>query len=797
MRNMLLLLVLGVTMQASAQFPDTAFFQMGLRKWIAPGLPVQYQMDSWYFGPAPGPVKIYFVKESFLKLTSASPAIAVQNGDTLFWNLTLDRNNSSINIQLEFELDPMVPYGSVISVSGGMKSGGRRATYDLKDSIRYEMTNNNPGNWNPGHDLPSGIQWLKGAEGEEVVSQLSVLDKMSNGDVLSAGIRTVNDNDILYVRRITPEGRTVWEKLYTSLPVEKVSAIKVLPTGAFAIAAKQHMGMGETGPVRMLFFDAEGMLLMAQTPTADSMNMAVQQFPSAIAAGPDNSFYLVGTRSVNSSGSEETAPQSGWIYKYTESGNPVWQNLFAHKGADISFKGVAVGPDGGVYVAGTLDKYRDTTFGRYGLLYKLDAATGSLQARRDTIGVSYSNSVNCILPVEGGFILGGDTWPGDHRLPEEGWIRKVDYEGNLIWDRTFRQYSSLTINRLKKDENGRIVALGPYEGLNGGLAVFLLDAPGNQVSLKTLKFPSNSLYESDIVATGSGDYVVSVQFNEEMILNGKSVDGYLQAREHPEQPYQLVTALIKLGQNNTITGSVFLDANGNGMKDPGEASFKNILVESRRDTYRSSSTAVDGTFQNYVQQGNYVTLPRFDSTLFRLHPASDTTSTFTGWETTDELTFALVPHAPVTDLRVEVVPMTPARPGFEAVYQVVFKNAGTTPQMNVSLVLTGDSLQTFLSSTRNGYMQSGDTTRWSIGNLEPMEVHSFQVIYTNDVPPALNNGDTLRLGAEILPATGDHTPADNRFVLQQVTQGSFDPNDKSESHNGALTQQELMTGAYL
>lgn len=47
------------------------------------------------------------------------------------------------------------------------------------------------------------------------------------------------------------------------------------------------------------------------------------------------------------------------------------------------------------------------------------------------------------------------------------------------------------------------------------------------------------------------------------------------------------------------------------------------------------------------------------------------------------------------------------------------------------------------------------------------------------------------------PVTTDVVPADNKAFLAQTVTGSYDPNDKQESHEGILTYSQLQKGEYL
>jgi len=133
------------------------------------------------------------------------------------------------------------------------------------------------------------------------------------------------------------------------------------------------------------------------------------------------------------------------------------------------------------------------------------------------------------------------------------------------------------------------------------------------------------------------------------------------------------------------------------------------------------------------------------------------------------------------DTEIILVPRGTARPGFDALYLLVFRNKGNFPISGTINLNFDDAHMDFLSAWGNP-TQSGDTVSWNYANLMPFEVREFQFVMhvnsTTDTPP-VNYDDVLAFSVAINIPTGDDTPDDNVFGLFQVVINAYDPNDKT------------------
>ena len=126
-----------------------------------------------------------------------------------------------------------------------------------------------------------------------------------------------------------------------------------------------------------------------------------------------------------------------------------------------------------------------------------------------------------------------------------------------------------------------------------------------------------------------------------------------------------------------------------------------------------------------------------------------------------------------------IEPITTARPGFDAVYKIVYKNKGNQPvSANVNFNYN-DAVIDFVSATVAPSTQTTGVLNFGFSNLLPFENRSFYITLHVNTPTdtqPVNIGDVLNFNVLILNI-GDENPLDNTFTYNQTVVGSFDPNN--------------------
>ena len=235
------------------------------------------------------------------------------------------------------------------------------------------------------------------------------------------------------------------------------------------------------------------------------------------------------------------------------------------------------------------------------------------------------------------------------------------------------------------------------------------------------------------------------------------------------------------GEYNTITGTVKFDANNNGC-DATEISQPNIRLDMTQWGVNSATFINNsGNYNFYTTFADQMVTPNIENPSYFTITPPNAIITFpdTNFLTTTQ-DFCITPNGIHSDLEVVIAPITPARPGFDAVYQIVYKNKGNqTLSGAVSMTFNDDKLD-FVTANPTPTTQQPNTLTWDYTNLLPFENRSIIVTLNVNNPtetPAVNIGDVLTFNANVTPLTADEIPTDNQFNYNQTVVGSFDPND--------------------
>lgn len=235
------------------------------------------------------------------------------------------------------------------------------------------------------------------------------------------------------------------------------------------------------------------------------------------------------------------------------------------------------------------------------------------------------------------------------------------------------------------------------------------------------------------------------------------------------------------GNYNTITGTVRFDENNNGC-DTNDEVFEHMKLKINDGTTTGETFVKnDGKYNFYTQAGDFtVTVEPENPSLFTVTPSTFTTHFANANNNVSTQNICVTKNGNVKDLEVVFAPATDARPGFDAVYQLIWRNKGnTTLSGNVTLTFENTKMA-FISSELPSTV-SGNMITFSFTNLKPFANTSSELTF-NINPPThptypVNIGNTLNFNAIINSPSGENTPEDNEFVFKQTVVGSFDPND--------------------
>ena len=230
--------------------------------------------------------------------------------------------------------------------------------------------------------------------------------------------------------------------------------------------------------------------------------------------------------------------------------------------------------------------------------------------------------------------------------------------------------------------------------------------------------------------------------------------------------------------DNTISGNIFYDENNNGC-DENDNQIHNILVKAYNDSASSiTSSNSEGQYLLNIYEGTYnvglFNLPSY----FITNPASAVIS-FEDSDNNENLDFCITANQTVEDLSIALIPITEARPGFEATYQLVIQNIGTQTVNEILISVNFDNtMQSFISAAPNQSSTTVNQLYFEIASLQPFENTTINFTMQTFTPPTVNGDDVLNFTATVTPNTNDYTPNDNTFELNQIVVNAYDPNDK-------------------
>ncbi len=308
-----------------------------------------------------------------------------------------------------------------------------------------------------------------------------------------------------------------------------------------------------------------------------------------------------------------------------------------------------------------------------------------------------------------------------------------------------------------------------------------------QSTMVSCSYSANAVEYPIISNAQAGQYYII------MVTNFANQAGYIRITELSNTVGAIDCSGLRL--------NAFLDNNNNGIQDTGEQNFPlgQFTYEVNANGNVHNITSPSGIYNiydanssnsynlNYVVDANY-------AALYNVSPAS-----FTNIHTGIGMAvynFPVTVAQPYIDLAVHITPLTAPRPGF--IYQniVNYTNNGSQT-MSGTLTFTKDALVTITLNTQGGTTPTATGFTYNFTNLLPFETRSM--IVTMQVPtiPTVQINGLLTNTASVAPTAGDVVLPNNSSSNTQIIVGSYDPNDKMESHGEKILHATFTSDDYL
>lgn len=255
-----------------------------------------------------------------------------------------------------------------------------------------------------------------------------------------------------------------------------------------------------------------------------------------------------------------------------------------------------------------------------------------------------------------------------------------------------------------------------------------------------------------------------------------------------------------LAISNGFKLNAFLDNNNNGIQDAGESNF--TLGKYNYQVNNGPIHSVISNTPHYLYEGNTATSYNFSYSIPSPYSTYHTLTTSSYNNIHITLNSGIVTYnfpvraIPYQDLAVYMFRHGSPRPGFPYTNSIAFKNNSNqlVPSGTVTFVksdlLTIVNVSTSVSSNATGFTHS-------FTNLQPYETRVINVEMIVPTIPTVALGDQLTTSASITIPAGDVDLQNNSTSLTQTVIGSYDPNDKAESHGGKILHSTFTTNDYL
>lgn len=322
----------------------------------------------------------------------------------------------------------------------------------------------------------------------------------------------------------------------------------------------------------------------------------------------------------------------------------------------------------------------------------------------------------------------------------------------------------------------------PEVNINGGPPIPILNPTANNNSTYTGVYV---ITQEDIT---NGAVTVTIQTNGTLSGNPISVS---------------TPNTVNLNISNGIHLNAFMDYNGNGTQDNGEPNFTNGSFQYQLNDNGTTHNIISSNGEHYLYETNpvnsydfgYTINPAF-ATQYTVAPSSYSNVTVANGSGIVTYNFA-VSVIPFNDLAVYMYTNIPPRPGFTYQNYIYFVNNGNQTIPSGTVTFTNNNLVTITGVAPTGSTPTANGFTYNFTNLLPGQSGYIDVTMEVALIPTVNLGDLLTNTVSITVPAGDINPLNNNASITQTVVGSWDPNDKAESHGPQIQHSTFGANDYL
>lgn len=248
----------------------------------------------------------------------------------------------------------------------------------------------------------------------------------------------------------------------------------------------------------------------------------------------------------------------------------------------------------------------------------------------------------------------------------------------------------------------------------------------------------------------------------------------------------------------------FVDSNNNGTKEADEATFSHGSFMYDMNDAGTPMMAYSPTGQYALYDTNpsnsYDFTYQLDSSYAPYYSAGTTNYsnvTIPVGSSYQMLYFPITITQGYNDVTVSIVSQNPPpRPGFTYTNKVIYRNLGLTPTSG-TLTFTKGSAVTISAISQTGTVATSNGFTYAFTNLAPNETRFMYVTMQVPTIPTVALGDIVTNSTSVSAPADDINLDNNTFSISQTIVGSYDPNDKMESHGGRIFIDDYDANDYL
>ncbi|MFN4152793.1 MAG: hypothetical protein ACK4IX_17755, partial [Candidatus Sericytochromatia bacterium] len=310
-----------------------------------------------------------------------------------------------------------------------------------------------------------------------------------------------------------------------------------------------------------------------------------------------------------------------------------------------------------------------------------------LQGSHFTSPINLSNNINLKKLNLYGITLSSISVPYTINLSQNMSLEEVSIFDNYLNNINFGSVS--TINKLEilesKLETINLTSFSSLIDLNFNSTKDVLEIDLNNcinldnVLIKLATSSGNNIYPSNFIKlkNGSTESLVDIQkYNSDLKLcidENDSTSNWILTGDTSSNFFSTYCNFTPGGFYNPISGKIRLDLNSNGC-DIDDVTINNVKV-AIDDTTESGYTFTNsnGEYEFYTQSNNVTITPHPNINYFSPSPLFASVNFLNQVQQQD---FCVVANGIHNDLEISIIPITPAIPGFNSKYKIIYWNNG-------------------------------------------------------------------------------------------------------------------------